>query len=92
MDKNQNQLEKLISENLNQDLLDIKDDKSNAVNNEINNIIIIKELINSLKEKINIYEKQIKKLIDDKVKLQMDMNSIILQNLSLKKKIILSKK
>ena len=49
MDKNQNQLEKLISENLNQDLLDIKDDKSNAVNNEINNIIIIKELINSLK-------------------------------------------
>ena len=83
MDKNQNQLEKLISENLNQDLLDIKDDKSNAVNNEINNIIIIKELINSLKEKINIYEKQIKKLIDDKVKLQMDMNSIILQNLSL---------
>ena len=86
MDKNQNQLEKLISENLNQDLLDIKDDKSNAVNNEINNIIIIKELINSLKEKINIYEKQIKKLIDDKVKLQMDMNSIILQNLSLKKK------
>ena len=47
MDKNQNQLEKLISENLNQDLLDIKDDKSNAVNNEINNIIIIKELINT---------------------------------------------
>ena len=71
-----NQVEKLISENINQE---------NALN-ELNNITIIKELINSLKEKINIYEKQIKKLIDDKVKLQMDMNSIILQNLSLKKK------
>ena len=85
MDKNQNQIENLISENINQDLLDIKNDKSNSTN-EINNVIIIKELINSLKEKINTYEKQIKKLIDDKVKLQMDMNSIILQNLSLKKK------
>ena len=81
MDKNQNQLEKLISENLNQDLLDIKDDKSNAVNNEINNIIIIKELINSLKEKINIYEKQIKKLIDDKVKLQIDIFLIFISNI-----------
>ena len=71
-----NQVEKFISENINQE----------NVLNELNNITIIKELINSLKEKINIYEKQIKKLIDDKVKLQMDMNSIILQNLSLKKK------
>ena len=71
-----NQVEKLISENINQE----------NVLNELNNVTIIKELINSLKEKINIYEKQIKKLIDDKVKLQMDMNSIILQNLSLKKK------
>ena len=85
MDKNQNQIENLKSENINQNLLDIKNYKSNSAN-EINNIIIIKELINSLKEKINTYEKQIKKLIDDKVKLQMDMNSIILQNLSLKKK------
>ena len=85
MAQNQNQIENLLSENINQDLLDIKNDKSNSAN-EINNIIIIKELINSLKEKINTYEKQIKKLIDDKVKLQMDMNSIILQNLSLKKK------
>ena len=52
---------------------------------EINNVLIIKDLISSLKEKITIYENQIKKLIDDKVKLQMDMNSMILQNLSLKK-------
>ena len=43
---------------------------------EINNVLIIKDLISSLKEKITIYENQIKKLIDDKVKLQMDMNSI----------------
>jgi len=71
-----NQVEKFISEKINQE----------NVLNELNNVTIIKELINSLKEKINIYEKQIKKLIDDKVKLQMDMNSIILQNLSLKKK------
>ena len=85
MDKNQNQIENIISSNINEDLLDIQNNKSNSMN-EINNIIIIKELINSLKEKINIYEKQIKKLIDDKIKLQMDMNSIILQNLSLKKK------
>ena len=85
MDKNQNQIENIISSNINEDLLDIQNNKSNSMN-EINNIIIIKELINSLKEKINIYEIQIKKLIDDKIKLQMDMNSIILQNLSLKKK------
>ena len=52
---------------------------------EINNVLIIKDLISSLKEKVTIYENQIKKLIDDKVKLQMDMNSMILQNLSLKK-------
>ena len=48
---------------------------------EINSIITIKELINSLKDKISIYEEQIKKLIDDKVKLRMDMNELILQNL-----------
>ena len=71
-----NQVEKFISEKINQE----------NVLNELNNVTLIKELINLLKEKINIYEKQIKKLIDDKVKLQMDMNSIILQNLSLKKK------
>ena len=80
MDKKQTDI--LISEKINEDIIN---DKSNN-SNELSNIIIIKELINSLKEKINIYEKQIKKLIDDKVKLQMDMNSIILQNLSLKKK------
>ena len=73
MAQNQNQIENLLSENINQDLLDIKNDKSNSAN-EINNVIIIKELINSLKEKINTYEKQIKKLIDDKVKLQMDIS------------------
>ena len=53
---------------------------------EINSIITIKELINSLKDKISIYEEQIKKLIDDKVKLRMDMNELILQNLQSKKK------
>ena len=74
-----------MEENLNKDLINIKTEKENSLN-EVNNIMLIKELINSLKEKINIYENQIKKLIDDKVKLQMDMNSIILQNLSLKKK------
>ena len=74
-----------MEENINKDLINIKNEKDNSLN-EVNNIMVIKELINSLKEKINIYENQIKKLIDDKVKLQMDMNSIILQNLSLKKK------
>ena len=74
-----------MEENLNKDLINIKTEKENSLN-EVNNIMLIKELINSLKEKINIYENQIKKLIDDKVKLQMEMNSIILQNLSLKKK------
>ena len=83
MDKNQTEI--LISEKINNNIIDLKNDKSNSYN-ELNNIMIIKELISSLKEKINTYEKQIKKLIDDKVKLQMDMNSIILQNLSLKKK------
>ena len=78
MNKKQNQIE-------NQNLLIQRNNELNSLN-EMNNINLIKELINSLKEKINTYEKQIRKLIDDKVKLQMDMNSIILQNLSLKKK------
>ena len=72
MNKKQNQIE-------NQNLLIQRNNELNSLN-EMNNINLIKELINSLKEKINTYEKQIRKLIDDKVKLQMDMNSIILQN------------
>ena len=89
MDKIQNQGAKTFSEQLSEDLNNIKEEKDllkSLPSSEINPIITIKELINSLKEKINIYEKQIKKLIDDKVKLQMEMNEMILQNLQSKKK------
>ena len=46
----------------------------------------IKELIKYLKEKIIGYEKQIKGLTDDKVKLQIKINEITHQNLDSKKK------
>ena len=87
--QNQNESGKIFSEELGNELISIKEEKDlikSIPSPEINPIITIKELINSLKEKINIYEKQIKKLIDDKVKLQMEMNEMILQNLQSKKK------
>ena len=77
MDKIQNQGSKIFSEQLSEDLNNIKEEKDlikSIPSSDINPIITIKDLINSLKEKINIYEKQIKKLIDDKVKLQMEIN------------------
>ena len=89
MDKNKNQDGKIKKDELIEDLINIKEEKDlikSIPSTEISPIITIKELINSLKEKINIYEKQIKKLIDDKVKLQIDMNAMILQNLQSKKK------
>ncbi len=89
MDKNQNESGKIFSKEFGDELINIKEEKDlmkSFSSPEINPIITIKELINSLKEKINIYEKQIKKLIDDKVKLQMEMNEMILQNLQSKKK------
>ena len=54
MDKNQNQIENLISENINQNLLDIKNYKSNSAN-EINNIIMNSIILQnlSLKKKNN---------------------------------------
>ena len=89
MDKIQNKGGKMFSEELAEDLINIKEEKDlikSLPSSDISPIITIKELINSLKEKINTYEKQIKKLIDDKVKLQMEMNEMILQNLQSKKK------
>ena len=89
MDIFQNKEEKNNKENINEDLIDLKKEKDifkSLPSSENNFMIIIKELINSLKEKINIYENQIKKLIDDKVKLQMNINTMILQNLQSKKK------
>ena len=89
MDKSQNESGKIFSKEFGDELINIKEEKDlmkSFSSPEINPIITIKELINSLKEKINIYEKQIKKLIDDKVKLQMEMNEMILQNLQSKKK------
>ena len=80
---------KLENDENNEELINIKEEKDlikSLPSTEINPIIPIKDLINALKEKINVYEKQIKKLIDDKVKLQMDMNEMILQNLQSKKK------
>jgi len=80
---------KLTNVENNEELINIKEEKDlikSLPSSEINPIISIKDLINALKEKINVYEKQIKKLIDDKVKLQMDMNEMILQNLQSKKK------
>ena len=90
MNKNKNQDGKIMKEEIIEDLINLKEEKEimkSLPSSEISPIIAIKELINSLKEKINIYEKQIKKLIDDKVKLQIDMNAMILQNLQSKKKI-----
>ena len=90
MNKNKNEDGKIMNDEIIEDLINIKEEKEiikSLPSNEISPIITIKELINSLKEKINIYEKQIKKLIDDKVKLQIDMNAMILQNLQSKKKI-----
>ena len=87
MEKNQNQDTKKITEQL--DLNNIKEEIDlikSIPSTEINSVLSIKDLINSLKAKINIYEKQIKKLIDDKVKLQMEINEMILQNLQSKKK------
>ena len=72
MNKKQNQIE-------NQNLLIQRNNELNSLN-EMNNINLIKELINSLKEKINTYEKQIRKLIDDKVKLQMDISLFFISN------------
>ena len=89
MDKNQNEGGKIFSKEFGEELINIKEEKDlikSIPSSEISPIITIKELINSLKEKINIYERQIKKLIDDKVKLQMEMNEMILQNLQSKKK------
>ena len=80
---------KITNDEMAEDLINIKEEKDlikSLPSSEINPIISIKDLINALKEKINTYEKQIKKLIDDKVKLQMDMNEMILQNLQSKKK------
>lgn len=80
---------KISNDEMAEDLINIKEEKDlikSLPSSEINPIISIKDLINALKEKINIYEKQIKKLIDDKVKLQMDMNEMIIQNLQAKKK------
>ena len=80
---------KISNDEMAEDLINIKEEKDlikSLPSSEINPIISIKDLINALKEKINTYEKQIKKLIDDKVKLQMDMNEMILQNLQSKKK------
>lgn len=80
---------KITNDEMAEDLINIKEEKDlikSFPSSEINPIISIKDLINALKEKINTYEKQIKKLIDDKVKLQMDMNEMILQNLQSKKK------
>ena len=79
--KNQDQQ---ISNQIEEDFMNLKIDSKNNI--EPSPIFNILELINSLKEKINIYEEQIKKLIDDKVKLQMDMNAMILENLQSKKK------
>ena len=90
MNKNKNEDGKIMKDEIIEDLINIKEEKEiikSLPSSEISPIITIKELINSLKEKINIYEKQIKKLIDDKVKLQIDMNAMILQNLQSKKKI-----
>ena len=89
MDKNEKKDGIKFNDEINEDVIDIKEEKDlikALPSSEISPIIIIKDLINSLKEKITVYENQIKKLIDDKVKLQMDMNAIILQNLQSKKK------
>ena len=89
MEEIQNKGGKIFTEEITEDLINIKEEKDlikSLPSTEINPMITIKELINSLKEKINIYENQIKKLIDDKVKLQMEMNAMILQNLQSKKK------
>jgi len=89
MDKNEKKDGIKFNDEINEDVIDIKEEKDlikSLPSSEISPIIIIKDLINSLKEKITVYENQIKKLIDDKVKLQMDMNAIILQNLQSKKK------
>ena len=90
MEEIQNKGGKIFSDELAEDFINIKEEKDlikSLPSSDISPIITIKELINSLKEKINTYEKQIKKLIDDKVKLQMEMNEMILQNLQSKKKI-----
>ena len=87
--KNTEKDKKLANDENNEELINIKEEKDLIKyfsSSEINPIISIKDLINALKEKINVYEIQIKKLIDDKVKLQMDMNEMILQNLTSKKK------
>ena len=89
MDKNEKKDGIKFNDEINEDVIDIKEEKDlikALPSSEISPIIIIKDLIISLKEKITVYENQIKKLIDDKVKLQMDMNAIILQNLQSKKK------
>ena len=89
MDENQNENGKIFSQEIKNEIINVKEEKdliNPLPSMEISPTIIIKELINSLREKINIYENQIKKLIDDKVKLQMEMNEMILQNLQSKKK------
>ena len=88
MDKNQNENDggNIFSQEFGNELKGEKDLINSPPSSEISPMITIKELINSLKEKIEIYEKQIKKLIDDKVKLQMEINEMILQNLQSKKK------
>ena len=84
MDVDNKNQEQQISNQIEEDFMNLKLESNNNI--ETSPIFNILELIKSLKEKINIYEEQIKKLIDDKVKLQMDMNAMILENLQSKKK------
>ena len=73
----------------------IKNSYNNRYNENNNNIdhsnMNIMELINSLNEKIQFYEKEIENLIDEKLKMQIEINNLQLENFKIKKKILIMK-
>ena len=58
--------------------------RTNDNNNDYSNMSL-NELIISLKEKLKLYESEIVKLIDERLKMQVEINNLQLENMKLKK-------
>ena len=58
--------------------------RTNDNNNDYSNMSL-NELVTSLKSKLKMYETEVGKLIDDKLKMQMEINNLQLENMKLKK-------
>jgi hypothetical protein len=58
--------------------------RTNDNNNDYSNMSL-NELVTSLKGKLKMYETEVGKLIDDKLKMQMEINNLQLENMKLKK-------